>query len=146
MVLGGESSGTKITTKILEANGAKVVRRSMPYAQEYPDLDKLYNSLKSKVFVVITIRSWYHMLQSQVRNKHTDTIEKAEQRTREGYKRIFSFIQRNALLFTVFSYDALIANPKFTQEWLLKYLDFNKEKLLKITNENKKYAKEIQSI
>jgi len=138
IILGAESTGTRITTKILEENGFNVVRRSLPWAQEWPDLDKSYRKHRFS-FAIITVRAWPYMIKSQVRQKHTHSEIKAEKRTREGYKRIFRFLEKYNIPFVIFSYDALIASPDFIQNWILEYFGSNNKVKIEITNENKKY-------
>jgi LPS sulfotransferase NodH len=103
IVVGAESTGTRLVTKILINMGCAgwdghfqpfdkepfgstdlvVWRRSVPHSGQWLQLPFLVTRLreaKREVHVVVTVRDWAITAASQVRNKHAVTIPQAEEK------------------------------------------------------------------
>src|SRR5581483_9496380 len=101
LVLGPESSGTRLVTRCLIAAGCQgcgdhaqdldasldgaadliVWRRSLPHGSLWPDLREMLLALRSHgyaVQVLVTVRSHYCMVRSQIRARHVQTSSQAE--------------------------------------------------------------------
>ena len=164
LILGGEGTGTRLVAELLSVNGVwgdlghhqrldsfdgtllsscgerLFWRRSLPHADDWPELDRMLGLLTGfQVQVVITTRAWNYMLQAQTRARHVDDTGAAMGRAQEAYARALDFVARNRLPYVLFSYDALLAQPQRQQEWLLGWLGIEGRRLLAIRDENQKY-------
>lgn len=136
LVLGPESSGTRLLTEVLLGAGCQgsadhdqafdrrlddarnliVWRRSMPHGsgsqRRWPDLDnELLTPLVRRGFqvaVFATIRSHYCMVRSQLAVPHVSSLREAEGNIPEAMLRIASFASRNALPLRYVTYEEII--------------------------------------
>jgi|TARA_B100000315_G_C14285438_1_gene454980 hypothetical protein len=111
----------------------------------WPDTDAMYerlNKLGYEVIVVITMRDWYTTSMSGV-NKgyrpHVNTLEKAYKNNKESYKRIFNFINKYNLDYTIINYEALVLNGKDYLNQILINIGLAPLKNINIKNGNIKY-------
>ena len=140
IVLGPESSGTRLTTRLLIAAGCEggdgraqvwdthtptadliVWRRSVPHGGEWPDIGRMLVQLEWEgyaPFVVITIRDWLPTIRSQVANHPPGSEKEAIAHIREAYRQIFNAIGERPFDFA--NYDALVARPQAAADALLK--------------------------
>ena len=116
-IVGPESSGTRITTKILLENGCfgsdkhsqptdglrdpdtlnpydfVVIRRSIPHNKYYPDIGQIYGYLHSagfeNVHTIVTTRNWNYIARSQVKEGYAGAESEAILSTQLAYKHIF---------------------------------------------------------
>jgi hypothetical protein len=166
LVLGPESSGTRLITKILMLAGCDgqdshcqefdgglpdpvkpiVWRRSVPHGTEWPDISLMIQKIEKSGYeasVVITTRSWIPMIQSQIGNfLDIETGEQAIERIRNAYKFIFGHLRFQDIPFFVSHYESLIHETAIAINGMLQFLDLNpipKEELNFIYNGNTKY-------
>lgn len=136
LVLGPESSGTRLLTEILLGAGCQgsadhdqafdrhldtarnliVWRRSMPHGsgshRRWPDLDnEMLTPLVRRGFqvaVFATIRSHYCMVRSQLAVPHVSSLQEAERNVAEAMLRIATFASRNRLPIRYVPYEEII--------------------------------------
>ena len=116
----------------------------------WPDTDAMYERLSKlgyKVIVVVTMREWYTTAMSGV-NKgyrpHVNTLEKAYNNNKNSYKRIFNFINKYDLDYTVVNYEALVLNGKDYLNQILMDIGLAPLKNINIKNGNIKYYEHIK--
>ena len=146
-VLGGESSGTRITTKFLinggvlgsaehaqpydiSIRGAKtpfVWRRSFPHDKRMPDvaLEMLHPLVEEGIIdspddllVLVTVRNWLAAEYSAVDQNHSYDRAEANYRNREGYKAIFRFLQFHEYPFEIVPLEAFLYAKVFYVPYL----------------------------
>jgi len=160
LVLGPESTGTRLATRILMAGGCHgsdghyqpvgngfgdldpvVWRRSVPHNDTWPKLSQLVAKCGGReVHVVITVRDWWCTAMSQVAVGHAETLERAIVNTRRAYGRIFCQVATLGIPYTVLSYESFVLNPRETQTALLRSLGLQvPSELVVIRNENDKH-------
>jgi len=160
IVVGPESSGTRLMTKILIGGGCRgsakheqpfdtksfkgqspiVWRRSVPHRGKGLDLFNMIHKLEEyKIIVVVIVRDWYATELSQVANKHVDSIEDAKRNIKVALKEIFGQIIELRLDFILVPYESLILHPKKVQEDLLKRFELRTGIIQNIKNENAKW-------
>ncbi len=140
LVIGGESSGSRLLVEIIRNQGGNVIHRSMPYAQEFIDLEEF----DDMDLFVISVRSWPYMIASQVRVRHAKSEEDAKIRTQKAYSIIFEYLNKKQKNYFIITYESLINSPEFMQKWICEKcgLEFDPNKMIKINNENKKYERQ----
>lgn len=165
LVLGPESSGTRLATSILIAGGCYgsadhhqpfdhspfgdlnpvVWRRSVPHAGEWLDLDSLMRKCTGRtVHAVITTRDWHSTVQSQIAAPHAQDAEESRRKIQQAYKGIFGELSRVRIPFTVLSYESLLLNPIGTQQWLWDELGLQGGDPVVIRDENAKYWRQTR--
>ena len=157
LILGPESSGTRLHAKILKANGVfggdghyqkldtmdrgllvghetAFLRRSFPHGglthPVSPHILDLFEGYP--ITVIVTMRAWKYLLNS------SSQIKTAEQAA-ERYRQIFDWIFRNNLKYVMSSMEALIAHPGAQQAWLFETLGLPFQKVIEIRDCNSKY-------
>ena len=152
LVVGPESTGTRLVTSILIAGGCEgdsgheqefdkklpkagtsgdiVWRRSIPHYFQWPSipvlLDQLYKAGYG-VQVVVTMREMSVTARSQVAAGHVANLRQAETNYIKALKHIFgglSIVVADPQI-TVVSYDMLTTYPEQTVPWLLRRLKLN---------------------
>lgn len=166
LVLGPESSGTRLMTQILINAGCAgsaeheqpfddenydlyqhdsiVWRRSVPHNRKPLDLPGMVSRLHYAGFLgrdiraIVMTRDLHCMVQSQVRDfQHAPSEHVSESRIRESYKSIFSQTANSGLWFVVVPYESLVLG---SQRTVLQSLGLEiPESLIQIRNENQKY-------
>lgn len=139
LVLGPESSGTRLMTGILIAAGCYgdsgheqrldsgipdnepliVWRRSVPHRGQWPQLNVAFNLLERngyEVTVLIMSRDWHSMAISQELAPHADDVDVAQENIRRAYIHIFQHIRSNR--FEIVNYEALTQRPGGTIKYL----------------------------
>ena len=158
LVLGPESSGTRLTTRILINNGCAgsdqhlqpfdmgipedvhgpiVWRRSLPHNGQWDCPEKLIEKLVMGNRGVITIacmRSVHAIAMSQVTKNHVFDSDGARQHIRKAYCKIFE-----ACSPTMVSYEAMILNPIEEQRALIASLRLTWCKFTPVHNGNSKH-------
>jgi len=130
LVLGPESSGTRLWTRILMMCGCYgdgghsqrldslalpdepllVWRRSLPHAKQWPNVQAMARKLREgryTVHALVCMRDWWALLRSQVRNGHVESVEDAATNAQEAYRRIFAGLGKASTSYTVCSYESL---------------------------------------
>lgn len=144
LVLGPESSGTRLMTRLLIAAGcfgdsgheqrlddyglehaAKVIvwRRSLPHGGEWPLIPHMVEQLLMhdyEVTAVVMSRDWHSMIISQQQAPHAETVEEAVCNIRTAYGMIFAGLRGTP--FEVVNYEALIQRPLDTFRYLAQRL------------------------
>lgn len=132
LVTGGESTGTRLMTRILCHMGfygddgheqrldsvipqypAIVWRRSVPHARQFPPLAEMAGQLSSmgyEVSALVMTRDWYAASKSQISAGHVASEDEAVINLRKAYHHICE--QLNGIPFQMVSYEALIQRPE----------------------------------
>ena len=159
VVIGPESTGTRVLTQILISAGCVgdggheqrfdshvplpsevksdiVWRRSVPHfeSEKMPFVDKMKENLKGyNTKFLVTSRSMYPAAMSQMRHRGgLDTLQQAYQRINRAYSHIFDQVAERE--FTLVTYEGLEMNS----EKICDYLNIGNPKV-KIYNGNSKY-------
>lgn len=163
LVYGPESTGTRLLTRILVAAGCNgdgthgqrfdtdipgdeeyiVWRRSFPHARRWPDIENMVERLREKdykIFTFVTTRDWYPMLQSQINRGYAKDVNMSFQNAQNAYALIFSKLNKLGLRCAMFSYEALILEPRNYLSFMLSLVGLEPpDNFEKIVNGNKKY-------
>lgn len=130
LVLGPESSGTRLVTRLLigagcygdgdheqrldaefPADGRTLVwRRSIPHNRQWPSIVDMAARLRSagyQVTAVVTTRDWYPTIRSQVAAGHVVNDTEASSNLQRAYPYIFEALARWNIPFVVSPYEAL---------------------------------------
>lgn len=142
LVLGAESSGTRLMTQILIDGGCRgsaemeqpfdhvippvestpvpiVWRRSVPHGGKWPSIGSLLLLLVSRgyePYAVVMFRDWLATVKSQVSHGHVKTHEDAWINVQRAYKHIMRGIA--VAPYIMVSYEALIQYPYVVQGWI----------------------------
>lgn len=167
IVVGPESSGTRMATKILLAAGCHggsglsqtfdhtfpnnkspiAWRRSAPHGGEWPKLTEMAEKLYKNGYLVqfvVTNREWYPMICSQVENLHVTNTSDAYKNIVESYFRIMNDIQKcenythSTIPYVMFYYESLIAKTQKVLKEMMPLLDLPVPNI-KIYDGNKKW-------
>lgn len=168
LVLGPESSGTRLVTQCLVAAGCDgdssheqrfdrpsnlgqagnpiVWRRSLPHGHGWPDLDFLLRALwlygYQDIQVIALVRTHYCSVRSQVHgeNRHAGSYQQAERNIAAAIRRIASFVLENNLPVRWVTYES-IAEPGQRESFvrMLGEWGLDTSKLPEIRDENRKY-------
>ena len=174
LVVGAESSGTRLATKVLIDNGVYghdghqqaldapnailyaplpfVQRRSLPHGGTWPSLTHLYNLIDLRLtaegagrpVVIGTVREWGAMAQSQLANGHVSDITEAYRHITEAYRRIMGFLAASKLPFIVLGYEAMVLHPRETQGELLRWAGSPYRNTVYVYDGDKKYYERRQ--
>jgi hypothetical protein len=139
LIVGPESSGTKLTAELLRRAGCRSVaivggddgpelpldghppllRRSFPHGHDWLTVRQLVELLGTDdVQVVITTRDWFTMVDSQVARRLAADRETAFGNIRRAYHDIFNGVSELRLPYLVSSYEALTAQPRYAERLL----------------------------
>ena len=140
LVLGPESSGTRLWTRILIGAGclgddgesqrldsglpdapAIVWRRSIPHARCWPSIPMIVTDLRVaryKVAAVVTTRDWNAAMQSQVAAGHVPDIDTARANLQKAYPFITGALTSNQVPYVMASYEALVWRPGRFLRWM----------------------------
>ena len=148
LVLGPESSGTRLVTRCLIAAGCEgsgdhyqtfdssledagnliVWRRSLPYGSHWPDMREMLVSLRQhgyEVRVLATVRSHYCMVQSQLAAQHACSVSEAERHIAQAMIRIVTFVSQFNLPVRYVTYEEVVhsteAFSRTLEEWGLRW-------------------------
>lgn len=142
LVLGAESSGTRLVTRLLIAAGCYgdgrhaqrldillirtsliVWRRSFPYNECWPNVKKMIHDLQGvgyEVRAVIVHRDWHATALSQISNGHAKTVKGAYRNLQRAYRSIAE--QTNEIEVTLISYESLVQHGQAIVSWLCSRL------------------------
>jgi hypothetical protein len=142
LVLGAESSGTRVVTDMLikagcngdsshkqyfdnnEFSGDKCVfRRSVPHKQKTPCFGNIERRIQSQGYeplVIVTKRSWYAMLRSQILRAHIldKKVSTALERTKKAYLDIYEFVRSAGYDYREFYIEEAIKEEKYYKHFL----------------------------
>jgi hypothetical protein len=162
LVLGPESTGTRLATRILTLNGCEgsddhsqpfdisfppittspliVYRQSVPHLDNWLNLRDLLNRCKHRdVIVIVTTRDWYCTVKSQVKHNLATDECTANDRLQRAYCNIFQELARWRVNYLTLSYESLTLHPRLAQLHLLTQLGLLMEHEVNVTNENTKH-------
>ena len=146
LVLGPESSGTRLITRILIAAGCHgqdghqqewdralpgdgrsplVWRRSFPHGGRWPDVATMVHRLRQRgyaVKAVILAREPQALERSQLRAGHVGDVEEARRRIQEAYRRILTGLAEAGVAYILVPYEALVLHPAPVQAYLARRL------------------------
>jgi hypothetical protein len=143
VLVGPESSGTKLTAELLRRAGCRsveilggddgsalpldghppLIRRSLPHGHLWCTVSELATLLGVEdVRVVVTTRDWFTMIDSQVARGLATDPETAVANIRRAYHDIFTGIRELDAPYLVSSYEALTSQPRYAER-LLRSLD-----------------------
>ncbi len=167
LICGAESSGSRFVTEAFIAAGCDgesghhqrfdttfhgaadiiVWRRSFPHGGYWPNIFLMKQTLSLHeyydVTMIITLRDYYSMIESQIKAGHITDREQGEQNIHSAYARIFAESRRLQLPIRLAVYDAYVHNPK-TLERLLQSCHLTLQKPLSIYDANAKYSGDLQ--
>jgi hypothetical protein len=139
LVVGPESSGTKLTAELLRRAGCRsveilggddgpdlpldghppLVRRSFPHGPHWFTVPALVALLGAEdVHVVVTARDWFTTVDSQVGRRLAADRETASANIRRAYHDIFAGIAELGLPYLLSSYEALTTQPRYAERLL----------------------------
>lgn len=163
LVLGPESTGTRLMTQILISAGCQgdaghfqkfdeyipevtpiVWRRSYPHFGNWPNLFVMLEELANyECHAIVTVRHPHATERSQVANKHVKTTKIARENVSKAYQRIFMSLSTSGTPFTVIPFESLMLHPAQSQYALFEMLGLSGQPLA-IRDENRKhYADQI---
>jgi hypothetical protein len=143
LLVGPESSGTKLTAELLRRAGCRsvqivggddgpdlpldgrppLVRRSFPHGVEWFTVRQLVALIDAAdIQVVITSRDWFTMVDSQVARGLAADRGTAADKIRRAYREIFAGVAELGLPYLLSSYEALTSQPRYAER-LLQTLD-----------------------
>lgn len=166
LVLGPESSGTRLMTSLLIEAGCYgdaghvqrwdknlpdfepciVWRRSLPHGGKWPDVGQLIARLQDSgytVTAVIMSRDWHAMSRSQVDAGHTLDPAGAIANIQEAYRLIFEAINPTALRFELVNYESLVQRPREAVAQLMARLGLPEAKGVHIHDANAKHYRGV---
>lgn len=194
LVLGHESSGTKLMMSFLKAAGCHgdvedsqafdgaltgnlrafgqagnsiMWRRSLPHfgrpdlkhlapeaespqLRVWPDLDQLLTILDNQWYstrVLVTIRTHYCAVRSQLERGHVRTTDEAEANIVQAMERIIDFTHRNHLPTRYFTFESMIFHPEAIVAALREWgLQVDPAKLISLRDVNEQYLPDIPGL
>lgn len=149
MVLGPESSGTRLLTMVMVQAGCiggtghwqwwddhdfedddelVVWRRSFPHGRDrgWPKLQQMVERLQLagyEVRAVVTVREQFALVNSQLKRGFAADPEAARLQVSEAYARIFGGLWDLKVPFVVVTYESLLLRPVDVQRWLAGMLE-----------------------
>lgn len=170
LVLGPESSGTRLVTRLLIAAGCwgddghkqrmdgmsratlltlrpapLVWRRSVPHNGQWPDVRGIVEGLRDcgyTVTALVVSRDWHAMACSQLHAPHVKSVAEALQNISQAYRRIFAGLGED-VPFEVVNYEALVAHPRPVLRYLARRLGLSEPADVQVHDANEKwYPKE----
>lgn len=136
LVLGPESSGTRLMTEILVRSGCKgssgdsqpmadlnhagsqegniVIRYSLPHTRVWPDIAYTAERLRAhgfQVLAVVMTRAWWPMMESQAKRGHIAHQASAMINISKAYPFILGHIGKQNIPYIMVSYEEMILNP-----------------------------------
>ncbi|MFB6214596.1 MAG: hypothetical protein ABEI54_01890, partial [Candidatus Bipolaricaulia bacterium] len=163
LVLGPESSGTRLGTKILTEMGFKgsdqhrqqwddelpenqqkiVWRRSYPHDNKWPDLKTMTRRLRRRnynVAAVVMERDMHATISSQMNHNHVDSAFQGVRQIKEAKRRIINDLRDAKVDYVPVSYENLVQRPKKAIQTLAEQLGVEYEDVnIEITDENEKH-------
>lgn len=161
LVLGPESSGTRLFTRILIKAGCYgsyehvqdidqeipdknliVWRRSVPHAQKFPNIEAMIKVLRKynySVAAFITNREWHSLMNSQILTRpHVKNQSRSFQNLQLAYPHIFTALTNQRIPFIVISFEAMIYSQENYINRMLSLFDLPPVDI-EINNTNNKY-------
>ncbi len=139
LVVGPESSGTKMTAELLRTAGCRSVaiigdddgpelpldgrvpllRRSLPHGRRWIPVAEMLTLLDvDEVHAVVTTRDWVAMVDSQIARTLAPDRGSALARVRRAYAEIFTTLAERSVPFVLSSYEAMVSEPRYAPRLL----------------------------
>lgn len=144
LVVGAESSGTRLLARILTMGGCQgtdahmqpfdtmrrlpqamgkplMWRRSLPHAHEWPDLRDLIDHIKDAGYrpaLLHTLRDMLPSYLSQVAHNHVNEYDRAHHHIIRANRSILEFAEDNYVDYHHVTYAGLCSHPRDTIRWL----------------------------
>jgi hypothetical protein len=168
LVLGPESSGTRLMTRLLIAAGCYgdsdhhqrldtaipgrepflAWRRSIPHGGTWPDLERMVEivaALSYGVTAVIMSRDWHSMAISQEQAPHAESAGAALEQIQMAYRYIFASLPDD-MPFEIVNYEAVVMRPRGTIKYLFTRLGLPVPELPYIYDANGRYYQEVERV
>jgi len=167
LVLGAESSGTRLLTAILVSGGCVgnsdhyqwwddhplssqdrpiVWRRSYPHGVSYPNIGEMVEALRrnsrADITAVVPVRAQHPCTSSLVLRGHAPDPTVAAAKLQEATLRLFRDLQVHRLPFVLITYEDLVARPEQTQLWLYASLGLPHVPDIEVEDGNEKHWRE----
>lgn len=149
LVVGAESTGTRLATRLLVAAGCQgdagheqpwdvtlptdetpiVWRRSFPHGDTWPLLGELVDYLQEQdyqITVVVTLRAWWATLRSQIAREFAVNEQEGLQHVQEAYRRIFDVLSEEEISYVMLEYEDLVQRPRQAVAWLCAALGLDR--------------------
>lgn len=137
-VIGGESCGTRLMSKLLAKAGCEVLHRSFPYEgshlRHWPD--EPVRNYEPDAIVVMT-RDWWAAAQSQVREGHVADLDTAFGNLQEATCRIAGVVQGRA--WRTVGYESLVQRPQVVFDNLCDWIGLPHTDVGEIFDANERY-------
>lgn len=134
---GGESTGTRLATRLLTEMGAEAIHRSFPHGGQWPNLSEIEFDA-----AVVMARIWEPTVKSQVKARHVAVEAKGWSNLQEAYPLILSQIGPRP--WVLVTYEGLYQYPAMTIRSILASIEGlhwpSAEIVLELRDENRKYA------
>jgi len=163
LVLGAESTGTRLVTRLLISSGCAgdgdhvqrwdsetpvgplvVWRRSIPHDKVWPDIGAMIDFLRAQSYdvgAVVTVRDWTAAVPSQVAIGHVSDEATALRQTRAAYPFIFAALLRHGIPYVIAIYESMVRRPEAVGR-LLDMLGLPRVQHEEILDGNEKWFKE----
>ncbi len=161
-VVGPESTGTKLVTRLLIAGGAIgdggdvqrfdtracpgnqlcVYRRSLPHGGLWPNLDGIADRLIREtggLQIVVTTREMYATTKSAVNHNHVANQRQARTNYLKALAMAMAFVTRREESVFVVTYEALVLHPGAMTHALMQWAKLRTDKVVDIYDGNIKH-------
>jgi hypothetical protein len=162
MIIGPESSGTRMLTRIFIDSGCigsddhdqffdsappleemnVVWRRSIPHGGiKEPNIEEMYNHLISNnynITIIVISRDIFCTIFSQIQNNHVENKHQSIENIQNSFLFLFNLIKKLNAKYFMINYESLILHKDWTIDNLSKLINFNL-KIPDIKNENVKW-------
>ena len=161
LVLGVESSGTRLVTRMLveagcagnadhyqwfddhEFDGSPVVwRRSFPHGHRWPDLVEMVGRLEEEGYeaeALVVVREHHSNVRSHIYRGRSPGPVVARAILEQAFVRLFGELGKVGIPFAVITYEAICAAPEAMQGWLSEYLGLPAVSAVEVEDGNKKW-------
>ena len=168
LVLGPESSGTRLMTRLLIAAGCEgtdehvqpwdsqtptapliVWRRSLPHGGQWPDVQRLVARLQEADYAVTALvmsRDWHPMALSQIDNGHVADMAQAISHIQRAYGLIFPALAALRIPFELINLEGLIARPQQAVAELVTRLGLAQPAAVEVYDANAKHYGGLEAI
>lgn len=168
LVLGPESSGTRLMTRLLIAAGCEgtdehvqpwdsqtptapliVWRRSLPHGGQWPDVQSLITRLQAahySVTALVMSRDWHPMALSQIDNGHVADMAQAIDHVRRAYGLIFPALAATQTPFELVNFESLVARPQQAAAQLMTRLGLPVPECVEVFDANVKHYGGLEAI
>lgn len=142
-VVGAESSGTRLMTRIMQNAGAETLHRSFPYGGDGPTDPRRWPEEDVRQFnpyaVIWMNRDWWATAQSQVKALHVSTPEEAWYNISRTTIRIADLCKNYNFKHYMVNYESLVQRPQAVVRNITNTLGLPFPEIENIIDGNAKY-------